>query len=210
MDREILTRLEEAFPPEKIRTRKARGGKELKYIDTASVVQRLNDVLDGNWSFEVVENRIEQQFIVVLGRLRIDSITKMQFGGKSISYDKSGEVIDIGDDFKAAVSDCLKKCASHFGVGLSLYVQDAPDGKAGGNGGGDKGTKPEGKNGKSLGDIKTTVSAKEKDIEEAVGKTVNQMRKDFFKSTALPNDINQLRKYYSHLNSLESAEEETA
>src|SRR5439155_19090393 len=39
----------------------------------------------------------------------------------------------LGDDLKAAATDCLKKCATLFGVGLHLYF-DVPQIGASGNG----------------------------------------------------------------------------
>ena len=52
---------------------------------------------------------------------------KCQFGSNKISTSKQGEVISIGDDLKAAASDCLKKTATLFGVGLHLYGIDKSD-----------------------------------------------------------------------------------
>ena len=40
--------------------------------------------------------------------------------------------MSIGDDLKGAASDCLKKCATQFGVGLHLYgLELKPDGNGG-------------------------------------------------------------------------------
>ena len=33
---------------------------------------------------------------------------------------KAGDIVDLGDEFKGAVSDALKKACQHFGVGLYL------------------------------------------------------------------------------------------
>lgn len=42
------------------------------------------------------------------------------------SHDRrSNGIISLGDDLKAAATDCLKKCATLFGVGLHLYF-DTP------------------------------------------------------------------------------------
>ena len=49
----------------------------------------------------------------------------------------TGEVVSIGDDFKAAGSDALKKCSSLFGIGLHLYNgSNGSKGNRGGKGNG--------------------------------------------------------------------------
>ena len=110
-------------PFDNIKQRKGNFGQILDYIETSSVIQRLNDVLEGNWSFEIVEYIIGEEEVFVKGQLSVGSIVKQQFGGSQITRKKdSKEIICISDDLKAAASDCLKKCATLFGVGLSLYT----------------------------------------------------------------------------------------
>lgn len=41
--------------------------------------------------------------------------------GNAIIKHRAGDVIDLGDDFKAAATDSLKKCATHFGIYLDVY-----------------------------------------------------------------------------------------
>jgi len=105
-----------------IKQRKGNFGQTLDYIEASSVIQRLNDVLEGNWSFEIMEFKIGEEEVFVKGQLTVGSIVKQQFGGSQITRKKdSKEIICISDDLKAAASDSLKKCATLFGVGLSLY-----------------------------------------------------------------------------------------
>jgi hypothetical protein len=119
MDREML---EQPFDAKFIKQRKGRNNMTLDYIETHSVIQRLNDALDGNWSFEIVEFQQMGEEAVVLGKLTADGIVKQQFGSATIVRAKNtNEIISIGDDFKSATSDCLKKCATLLGVGLHLY-----------------------------------------------------------------------------------------
>src|SRR5205085_662824 len=58
------------------------------------------------------------------------TIVKTQFGGAEIkrhaSGPRSGRPLSIADDYKAAASDALKKCASLLGIGLDLYGRDRP------------------------------------------------------------------------------------
>ena len=109
-------------PFDSIKQRKGNFGQTLDYIETSSVIQRLNDVLEGNWSFQIVEFKIVEEEVFVKGQLTVGNIVKQQFGGSQITRKKdSKEIICISDDLKAAASDSLKKCATLFGVGLSLY-----------------------------------------------------------------------------------------
>ena len=124
MNRELL---EKQFDKEQIKQRKGTYGNMLDYVDTRTVIQRLNDAFEGNWSFEIVSHEQHAGEVSVLGKLTADGISKTQFGSNKISTSKQGEVISIGDDLKAATSDSIKKCATLFGVGLYLYGTDKSD-----------------------------------------------------------------------------------
>lgn len=108
------------FVSELIKERAGPHGKKLRYVDVHAVIQRLNEGSD-DWSFEIVSHQILDAEVVVLGKLTLDGVTKSAFGGSLISFRDDGTAISIGDDLKAAASDCLKKSASLFGVGLELY-----------------------------------------------------------------------------------------
>jgi len=95
---------------------------DLDYVETATVIQRLNDVLEGRWSFVIIEYQILDDEVIVRGEMRIDDSVRQQFGGSSITRKNgSGELINLAEDLKSATADCLKKCASAFGVGRYLY-----------------------------------------------------------------------------------------
>lgn len=118
--------LEKPFPPEQIKQRNGNFG-TLDYIEGHAVIQRLNDALEGNWSFEIINHQINEVAgeVLVIGRLTVGNIVKMQFGSSQITRAKqSGEIISIADDLKAAATDALKKCATLIGVGLHLYNKD--------------------------------------------------------------------------------------
>src|SRR3990167_238418 len=124
-----------ATPPQFIKTRKGRGGKEIKYIEGGYVVAKLNEVIGApNWDFEVLEQgtterkngnpeRIEGE-VWVRGKLTIIDhkngyrVSKVQYGQHDIA-----KGVPLGDSFKSASTDCLKKCASLFGVALDVYWQ---------------------------------------------------------------------------------------
>jgi hypothetical protein len=131
MNREIL---EKPFTPEQIKRRQAANGDALDYIEGCAVIQRLNECFDAEWIFEIQEHRIYDDEVVVLGKLTAQGVTKSQFGKSRITRAKTDKaIISLGDDLKAAATDCLKKCATLFGVGLHLYFAVAPTG-ANGNG----------------------------------------------------------------------------
>jgi hypothetical protein len=109
------------FAPEQVKTRPGQGGKSLSYIETHAVIARLNEAADFDWSFEVVKHEVLPDEVIVLGKLTVDGITKMAFGGSSVTRDNSGKEVSLADDLKAATSDAIKKAASLFGIGLELY-----------------------------------------------------------------------------------------
>jgi hypothetical protein len=127
MNRELL---EKPFPPEAIKQREGNFGKTLDYIEGHAVIQRLNDALDGMWSFEITEHKIlEPDEVLVLGKLTADNIVKMQFGSSKITRAKeTGNIISLADDLKASATDALKKCATQLGVGLHLYAAKGDNG----------------------------------------------------------------------------------
>lgn len=122
--------LNEPFSPDVERELK-KGGTYLVYIPVSEVINRLNKVLgyDG-WSYEIVKcerDAIDPDFIVAHVRMSIYpqadkfiSITRDGFGGQKIKRTKNGDIVDLGDEFKGAVSDALKKAAQSIGVGLYL------------------------------------------------------------------------------------------
>ena len=154
MNREIL---EQPFPRELLKTRKGTFGKPFTYVEAAEYIRRLNDAFEGDWSFEVVEHKVLQTEVVVLGKLTASAIVKCAFGGSSITVSREGEVISIADDLKAAATDSLKKASSLLGVGLHLYSEptDTASGRNGrssprqSRGDGNTHDKPAGGNGRS-------------------------------------------------------------
>ena len=122
-------------PKHEIKTRQGRGGLQFSYVEHGYVTERLNLVFGFNWDFEVTDKQILDDEVIVEARLTVrtpggQTIVKTQFGGADIkrhaSGPKSGRPLSIADDYKAAASDALKKCASLLGIGLDLYGRDRP------------------------------------------------------------------------------------
>ena len=135
MKRELL---EKPFEPSQIKQREGMFGKTLDYIEGHAVIQRLNEAFEAEWSFSILKNEVlkETDEVIVLGELRAVNVVKTQFGSSKITRAKaSGEPISLADDYKAAATDCLKKCATMLGVGLHLYGSDKPPAGRTDNGG---------------------------------------------------------------------------
>jgi len=131
MNRETLER---PFASDQIKQRHGSNGDVLDYIEGCAVIQRLNECFDADWIFEIQEHRIYDEEVVVLAKLTAQGVSKSQFGKSRITRSKKdSSIISLGDDLKAAATDCLKKCATLFGVGLHLYFGVPPAG-ANGNG----------------------------------------------------------------------------
>jgi recombination DNA repair RAD52 pathway protein len=127
----LYERLSEPFPVEMERTVR-KSGTELVYLPVSEIINRMNRVFGpSGWSHEVMScerNAIDPDWVVACVRVttRAQSGENVLwtshdgFGGVKIKRTKAGDIVDLGDEFKGAVSDALKKACQHFGVGLYL------------------------------------------------------------------------------------------
>jgi len=130
----LFEQLSEPFPVEMERTL-VKGGTRLTYLPVSEVITRLNRIFGPlNWSFEIIKcerDTLDPEFIVAHVRLTVNGetgwshVSKDGFGGQQIKRKKDGTIVDLGDEFKGAVSDALKKAAQQLGVGL--YLARDPD-----------------------------------------------------------------------------------
>jgi hypothetical protein len=109
-----------------------KGGASLTYIPVSEVITRLNKVLGiDSWSFNILScerDAIDPDYIVAHVRLMWhtdgtrpeNAVVRDGFGGQKIKRTKTGDIVDLGDEMKGAVSDALKKAAQTLGVGLYL------------------------------------------------------------------------------------------
>lgn len=135
----IYQQLSEPFAPEMEKTL-VKSGVPLTYIPISEVVNRLNKVLGvSRWDFTIIScqrDAIDSDFITAHVRLTwnpentkeddkwVEPVTKDGIGGQKIKRNKKGEIVDLGDEMKGAVSDALKKAAQMLGVGLYLARSD--------------------------------------------------------------------------------------
>lgn len=118
-------------PPQFIKTKPGRGGRQVKFIEGGYVTNQLNRIFGPlNWSFKITDRGESKRMtesnaegeVWVYGEITIHdhkqgySVTKGQTGQHPIH-----KSVPIGDAYKAAGTDALKKCASLFGIGLDVY-----------------------------------------------------------------------------------------
>ena len=118
-------------PKALIKEKPGRGGKKVQYVEGGYVISKLNEAFSPlGWEFKIVEkgqterkneNKAEGE-VWVYGELTIIDhkngyrTTKGQYGQHPIH-----EKVPIGDAYKAAGTDALKKCASLLGIALDVY-----------------------------------------------------------------------------------------
>ena|SRR5215469_4867832 len=121
-------------PTEKIKTRPGRGGQVFRYVEASYVIELLNQIFNGLWDFEIVDQQVGKTQVWVKAKLIVKispelTITKTQFGGSDIKLKQDGTMVDIADDLKAAGQDALKKCASLLGIAADLYSKGEVEAK---------------------------------------------------------------------------------
>lgn len=118
----LLKRTPQAY----VRERPAKGGGTWKYVSGGYFRKVLNMMFGWDWDFEIKDKQIVVNQVIVEGRLTVRSngttVIKEQIGKKDIIYRKGTETpLDIGNDFKAAATDALKKCAAELGIAADVY-----------------------------------------------------------------------------------------
>jgi len=122
-------------PKQYVRQRPAKGGGTWDYVSGGYIKKLLNLTFGFDWDFEIVNQMVLHDEAIVQGKLTVrtngKTIVKTQFGNKDIIYkkqsDKEKEMmlpkvpLSIGNDLKAAATDCLKKCAAELGFAADIY-----------------------------------------------------------------------------------------
>ncbi len=119
--RDVITR---RLPPEKIKQRPGGGGMTFDYVTPDTVIDILNEAFDYQWDMRIFDSRKEETTVIVGIELQVRSedgtpVVKQQFGSCEITRG-----LGVGEAFKGAASDALKKTATLFGVALELYQDD--------------------------------------------------------------------------------------
>ena len=116
-------------PSQYVRQRPAKGGGVWHYVSGAYVRKVLNLMFGWDWDFEVLSEMVQNNQVIVKGKLtcRVNgkSIVKTQFGCKDIMMRKgTNEPLNLGNDFKSATTDALKKCSAEIGIAGDIYGKD--------------------------------------------------------------------------------------
>lgn len=147
VDKNKLDLVIEKTPDKYIKHRQGRGNMIFDYVEAGYMIDRLNKIFNYMWSFEVKESKVNQSMtqVAVLGKLTgfivipssppiVQAIVKEQWGGSDIKKSStSGSPIDIADDYKAASTDAMKKCASMIGIAADIYWKSAKEEAKGDN-----------------------------------------------------------------------------
>ena len=131
LSNEQLNILLKPTPKKYVKSRQGKGGQTWDYVTGGHVTKILNLAFGWNWDFEVVKYEYDIQIgqAFVHGRLTVrikeTVIRKEQFGRVDIKFLKGTKnPVDLGNDLKAASTDCLKKCASLVGVANDIYNKE--------------------------------------------------------------------------------------
>jgi len=118
-------------PKDVVFERPIRGGSNVDYVPGWWFVEQLNSLFGHLWDFRVLRESVGTVQVWVLGELTVRSyegavVVKTAYGGSDIKKysdktEKSGQVIDIADDLKAAATDSLKKASTLLGLASDIY-----------------------------------------------------------------------------------------
>jgi hypothetical protein len=124
----------EPFAEDKIKTRDGRAGQKWKYVPSAEMVNRLNQVFGIRWSSEEVFSEYvppnNPTHIVKRVRITIpdpdvpDLRWYREGDGSHPLFDNRGKPYDPGDCHKSAESKAFSKAASKVGIALHLWGVD--------------------------------------------------------------------------------------
>lgn len=109
-----------------VKKRPAKGGGQWSYVSGGYVRKCLNILFGWDWDFEIIDKQLIFNQVIVEGKLTCRSngstIVKMQIGGKEVVFKKgTQDPLNIANDFKAAATDALKKCAAEIGIAADIY-----------------------------------------------------------------------------------------
>lgn len=119
-----LEKLGEPFPPQAVKNYSL-SGTSMPFIPISEVIARLNNSVP--WSVITANAWISEHdpdWVIssVTIEAKVDGETRRHigFGGQKIKRTKAGVILDLGNEYKGAFSDALKKASQQLGVGLEL------------------------------------------------------------------------------------------
>ncbi len=136
---ELISRLDEPIDPERIKTRKAPGGRTVSYIEGHDAIATANSLFGyGNWGYRVEDIRRDGRLVYATVTVTVAGGIPFTDVGVSIARAKEGEnptYEAIETAIKGAVTDGVKRALKNYGpqFGLSLYNRENGSNGNGGN-----------------------------------------------------------------------------
>lgn len=134
---EQISEIRKRTPENEIEFKTDENGRKYKSVKGSYMKKKLNLIFGWNWDFKITSHEYFQHSreVVVSGRLIINSgaerIIKEQFGRHYLSTKtvknnnvQTTSAVNIGDGFKSAATDALKKCASELGICWDVYSSE--------------------------------------------------------------------------------------
>lgn len=115
--------------PKSVEQQVRKSGTMLTYIPVSEVITRLNRVVGvENWEQEIVfvgRDSHDPDYVTAHVRIKLNLpdgrvVLRDGVGGQKIKRTKAGDIVDLGDEYKGAVSDAFKKACQTLGIGLYL------------------------------------------------------------------------------------------
>lgn len=129
--------LENLYKGFKLKSRQGQAGKIFKYAPSSDIMDRMNKVFKGNWGTEVVSSDIVGDQVLVL--VRVTAKDPADEGGIVYFHEgyashplakfsggaKQGQIIDVGNSYRSAMSKAVKAAVTKWGVGLYLEGEES-------------------------------------------------------------------------------------
>ena len=117
----LSQKLNQPFPENIIKTQPSKyDSSTLRYVEPHYYIQRLNEIFENQWSWNIINYNILETSVVAHCRLTITIEDKQHTFDAIGSAARKAE--SPGDDLKKATSDALKRACSMLGLGLHLYM----------------------------------------------------------------------------------------
>lgn len=103
-------------------TRQGQGG-TFSYHKGSDVIRRLNEAFSHCWSSEKLETEVVEDQVLMLVALSVfidgDTVMHHGYGSADIARGRgNSKIMNIGNTYKSAFTNALKKAAEQFGIGL--------------------------------------------------------------------------------------------
>lgn len=133
MSEKQVVRLIQVTPKQFVKTRKGKAGMTFDYVPGSYFKRVLNCAFGWNWDFKIIKQEVfglGQKWgqVITTGELTVKddaghTIVKQDNGKSDIKYLRASPTfpMDLGNDFKASATDCLKRCAAQLGIASDVY-----------------------------------------------------------------------------------------